>query len=192
MLDSGLQSNMIHLGTKVIETNRLVLRPFTMEDAIPMYFNWCREEEVTKFLTWKPHENPKFTVETLYGWVKSYEKKDFYHWAVVLKEMNEPIGSISVIEFNHKVDSVHIGYCLGSKWWNLGYTSEAFSGIIPFFFQEVKAKRIESRHDPNNAHSGHVMKKCGLQYEGTLRQADVNNQGLVDAAYYGLLAKDWN
>lgn len=182
---------MNHVGTKVIDTSRLVLRPFIMEDAIPAYFNWCSVEEVTTFLTWKPHTDPKFTVETVYGWVKSYTKNDFYHWAVVLKEMNQPIGSISVVEFNHKVDAVHIGYCLGEKWWNLGYTSEAFSAIIPFFFEEVGVQRIESRHDPNNPHSGKVMTKCGLQYEGTLRQADANNQGRVDAAYYGLLAEDY-
>lgn len=191
MLESEFETHMTHLGTKVIETSRLILRPFILEDAIPAYFNWCSEEEVTQFLTWKPHEDLQFTVKNLFGWVKSYEKKDFYHWAIVLKEINEPIGSISVIEFNNKVDAVHIGYCLGKKWWNKGYTSEAFSGIIPFFFEEVKVKRIESRHDPNNVHSGNVMKKCGLQYEGTLRQADVNNQGLVDATYYGLLAHDW-
>ena len=72
------------------------------------------------------------------------------------------------------------------------FRSEAFRSIIPFFFDEVKANRIESRHDPNNPHSGDVMKKCGLKYEGTLRQADWNNQGIVDTCMYGLLREEWN
>ena len=70
-------------------------------------------------------------------------------------------------------------------------TSEALARVIPFFFDVVKANRIESQHDPNNPNSGNVMRKCGLQYEGTLRQADFNNQGIVDAARYALLARDY-
>jgi ribosomal-protein-alanine N-acetyltransferase len=86
---------------------------------------------------------------------------------------------------------VHIGYALGRPWWNRGIMSEAFSKIIAFFFEEVKVNRIESQHDPNNPASGRVMVKCGLQYEGTLRQADFSNQGIVDAAMYSLLAQEY-
>lgn len=92
---------------------------------------------------------------------------------------------------DEKRDKVHIGYCIGSKWWRKGYTSEAFSRIIPFLFNEVKALRIEAQHDPNNPNSGKVMRKCGLSYEGTLRKADWNNRGIVDACIYGLLAEDY-
>ena len=53
------------------------------------------------------------------------------------------------------------------------------------------ANRIESQHDPNNPHSGNVMKKCGLVYEGTLRQADFSNKGIVDACMYSLLKEEW-
>ena len=88
-------------------------------------------------------------------------------------------------------DIVHIGYCIGSKWWHQGITTEAFSAIIPFLFEEVGVNRIESQHDPNNPHSGNVMKKCGLKYEGTLRQADYNNQGIVDACIYSLLREEY-
>jgi len=56
---------------------------------------------------------------------------------------------------------------------------------------EVKANRIEARHDPRNPNSGKVMQKCGLQYEGTLKESDINNQGICDAAWYGLLRKEY-
>lgn len=69
--------------------------------------------------------------------------------------------------------------------------SEAFNGIIPFLFEEVKVRRIESQHDPNNLNSGKVMLKCGLIFEGKLRQADWNNKGIVDACIYSLLAEDY-
>lgn len=89
------------------------------------------------------------------------------------------------------INMVHIGYCIGRNWWHQGITSEAFSGIIPFLIEEVGAERIESRHDPRNPNSGKVMQKCGLTYEGTLRKADHNNQGICDASYYGLLAEEY-
>ena len=108
-----------------------------------------------------------------------------------MKSLNESIGSISVVDQDEKTDKVHIGYCIGSKWWHMGITSEAFSAIIPFFFNEVNVNRIESQHDPNNPNSGAVMKKCGLKYEGTLRQADWSNKGIVDACMYGLLREDY-
>ena len=47
-----------------------------------------------------------------------YKNKDFYQWAIVLKEIDQPIGTISVVNMNDRLDIVHIGYCIGSKWWN--------------------------------------------------------------------------
>lgn len=96
-----------------------------------------------------------------------------------------------MVDIKENLDIVHIGYCIGSPWWHQGYTSEAFKALIPFFFEEVGVNRIESSHDPNNPNSGLVMKKCGLKYEGTLRQSDWSNQGIVDASVYGLLKEEW-
>ena len=62
--------------------------------------------------------------------------------------------------------------------------------VMDFLFHEVGYERIESRHDPKNPNSGKVMMKCGMQYEGTHRMADWNNQGICDAAYYARLRTD--
>ena len=131
------------------------------------------------------------TERVLDDWIAGYESPDFYQWAVVLKSIGEPIGTISVVDKNERLDIVHIGYCIGSKWWHMGITSEAFSAIIPFLFNEVGVNRIESQHDPNNPNSGRVMTKCGLKYEGKLRRADFSNQGIVDACMYSLLRDEY-
>ena len=182
---------MKHQGTKVIETERLILRPFVMEDADAAYLNWTSDEKVTKFLRWPTHDNIGITGRIIGEWVNGYGSPDFYQWAIVPKELGEPIGTISVVGKNDDLDILHIGYCIGSKWWHKGYTSEAFAGIIPYLFREVGANRIESQHDPENVHSGNVMKKCGMKYEGTLRQADFSNRGIVDASMYSLLREEW-
>lgn len=183
---------MRHKGTKTIDTERLLLRQFNMNDAEAMFKNWESDSKVTEFLRWPTATNISEAEQVLNEWVQGYESLDFYQWAIVLKEIGEPIGTISVVGKNEKLDMVHIGYCIGSKWWHQGYTSEAFKAIIPFFFEEVGVNRIESQHDPNNPNSGKVMKKCGLKYEGTLCQADWSNKGIVDAYMYSILKSEWN
>lgn len=182
---------MKHQGTKTIETERLLLRKFQLDDAAAMFRNWQSDDKVTKFLRWPTATDISQTHEVLHEWTQGYENPDFYQWAIVLKELGEPIGSISVVGKNEKLDMVHIGYCIGSQWWRRGITTEAFKALIPFFFQEVGVNRIESQHDPNNPNSGKVMEKCGLTYEGTLRQGDWNNQGIADACVYSLLKSQW-
>lgn len=182
---------MEHKGTIRIETKRLVLRPFKKADALAMYKNWESDSKVTRYLRWQAYENLDCVKEVLNEWLANYRKLDFYQWAIVLKELGEPVGTISVVKKNEDLNIVQIGYCIGSKWWNQGITSEAFSAIIPFFFQEVGVNRLEAQHDPNNFNSGKVMKKCGLRYEGTLRQAHKNNSGIVDACMYSLLAEEF-
>ncbi|NLN51543.1 MAG: GNAT family N-acetyltransferase [Clostridiaceae bacterium] len=182
---------MNHQGTQIIETKRLLLRPFLIADSKAAFQNWMSDQAVTKYLRWKAHSEILETEDIIKDWIMRYEKPDFYQWAIVLQEINEPIGSISVVSKNDELDLVHIGYCIGEKWWHQGIVSEAFSAIIPFLFEKVGANRIESQHDPNNPHSGKVMEKCGLKYEGTLRQADFSNQGIVDAAIYSILHEEY-
>ncbi|ADL35878.1 acetyltransferase GNAT family [Butyrivibrio proteoclasticus B316] len=181
---------MKHCGTQTIETERLILRQFKREDADSMFKNWANDEEVTKYLTWPPHGTVDVTKEILKQWVDSYKDEKYYQWAIVLKEIDEPIGSISAVGMEERINMIHIGYCIGKLWWNQGITSEALKAVIEFFFDKVEANRIESRHDVNNPHSGMVMKKCGMKYEGTLRSSDINNQGLNDSSWYAILRSD--
>lgn len=180
-----------HKGTQTIETDRLILRQAHTGDAIPMFRNWASDADVTRFLTWPAHENVDITKCVLNSWITGYDKDDFYQWLIVLKETGEPIGSISVVELNEGVEKAEIGYCIGKAWWHRGIVTESTKAVIDFLFAEVGMNRIEARHDPRNPHSGAVMKKCGMQYEGTARSADRNNQGICDAARYAILRSDW-
>lgn len=183
---------MKHLGTKNLVTDRLILRRFTIEDADAMFNNWASDPEVTKYLMWPYHKTVEISHSVLMDWTSQYNKDDYYQWAIILKENgDEPIGSIAVVRNNDTIEMVHIGYCIGRKWWKQGITSEALSALVKFFFEEVGVNRIESRHDPRNPNSGKVMMKCGLKYEGTHQEADWNNQGRCDCAMYAILAKDY-
>lgn len=172
---------MNHLGTRELATARLTLRRFEIEDAENMYYNWASDPEVTRYLTWPTHKSVEVTEHVLRDWIGRYEAKDYYQWAIELNELEQPIGSISAVKVDDQTESVEIGYCIGRDFWNKGYTTEALSEVIRFFLAEVGAGRVCARHDANNPNSGKVMEAAGMEYEGTLRKADYNNQGICDA-----------
>ncbi|MCM1333639.1 MAG: GNAT family N-acetyltransferase [Bacteroides sp.] len=175
-------------GTRIIETDRLILRRFEVSDAALMYRNWASDPEGTKFLTWKPHKDEEETRALLSEWVADYERSDCYNWIIVLKgERAEPVGSISVVRIEETTRCMTIGYCIGKAWWRREITSEALDAVIDHLFKNTDVLRIESYHDSDNPNSGGVMKKCGMKYEGTLRGHDLNNRGIVDACYYSIL-----
>ena len=182
---------MKHCGTQRLETDRLVLRRFVKDDAAAMYHNWASDKEVTKYLMWPTHSSQETSQGVTEDWVNHYSNERYYHWAIVLKNNgDEPIGDIAVVDMKENISMAHIGYCIGRTRWNKGITSEALKTVMDFLFDVVDVNRIESRHDPRNPHSGMVMKKCGMKYEGTLRRSDWNNQGLCDACYYALLKSE--
>ncbi len=179
-----------HSGTTVLETERLILRRFTLEDAEPMYQNWAHDPEVTKYLTWPPHQDVDVSEEIIDSWGSQYEKGNYYNWAIELKELGEPIGNIAVVQQNDRARQAHTGYCLGRGWWHQGIMSEALAAVIDYLFSEGYL-RIDSRHNVANPHSGDVMKKCGMRYEATLRQSGWDNSGIHDEMLYSILAEDY-
>lgn len=181
---------MRHLGTKYIETDRLILRPFAMEDAEAMFRNWASDPEVTKYLMWPTHESIDISRQVLADWVAHYPEENYYQWAIVLKSLGQPIGSIAVVHQHERTGKAEVGYCMGKAWWHRGIMTEALGAVIRFLFEEVGCNRVESCHDPNNPNSGKVMTKCGMRYEGTQRQASFNNRGLCDLSWYAILASD--
>lgn len=180
-----------HKGTVTIETERLILRRFAMEDAEAMYRNWASDDEVSKHLTWPTHTSVEISKMVLTDWTSHYPEPDFYNWAIVLKENGpEPIGNISVVGINKKVDAATMGYCMSRTHWGKGIMAEALTAVTAFLFDEVGFNRIEADHDPNNPASGRVMEKSGMRYEGTHRQAGRSNQGIIDVSRWAILKSD--
>lgn len=182
---------LIHKGTQTLETERLILRRFCLEDAQSMFDNWASDDEVTRFMTWPSHDSVEITQMVLNDWLAGYDKDDFYLWAITVKEEGiTPIGSISVVHLHDRTAKAEIGYCIGRNWWHRGIMTEALGAVMNYLFDEVGVNRIQACHDPRNPNSGKVMMKCGMKYEGTLRQWDCNNQGICDASFYALLRSE--
>ena len=178
-----------HKGTQTLHTDRLALRRVTIHDAAAMYHNWASDEEVTRYLTWPAHGSEFISAMIIDEWIKSYDRDDFYQWGIEFE--GELIGTIAVVSQSDDLEKMEIGYCIGRMWWHRGIMSEALKAVIDYLFAEVGAQRIDARHDPRNPHSGAVMRKCGMRFEGTHRLSDRNNQGICDASHYAILRDDW-
>lgn len=175
---------MNHIGTIELATERLTLRRFEPEDAEHMYYNWAGDPEVTRYMQWEAHESVEDSEAVVKEWIDAYEDKKAYIWAIELNDLEQPIGSITAVQVDDRINAVEIGYTIGHKYWNHGYTSEALAEVIRFFMDEVGASRVWATHDVRNVYSGKVMAKCGMEKEGVLRLAGFNNSGICDEAVY--------
>ena len=177
-------------GTQAIETHRLILRPFRIEDAGDMFDNWASDPEVTRFLTWPPHASMDITRKVLQDWISRYGNGSYFNWAVVWKESGRAIGSIAVVKLEEAIEAAEIGYCLSRAFWGHGIMPEALRAVIGYLFETAGLNRITAGHDVNNPNSGRVMEKAGMKREGILRGSGRNNQGICDVALYAMMRSD--
>lgn len=157
-----------------LETNRLLLRPFEMDDAEQMFNGWASDEEVTKYLTWNAHRSIDDTKAILNLWIKQYEKPERLNFGIVLKETNKLIGGIDVVGYIKGVPV--IGYTLSRKYWECGYMTEACKKLIEYLFSKGYTKiRIDALVE--NVASNKVILKCGGRfvetYEAYIESKDI-------------------
>ena len=177
-------------GTQRIETQRLILRRFRVEDAENMYHNWASDPEVTRFLTWPEHASVEVTKSLLSLWVSRYESGDYFNWAMEYKETGEVIGNISVVKLIEEIAAADMGYCMGKAYWGQGLMPEALEAVMNYLFDVVGLNRVAASHDVNNPKSGRVMDKAGMKQEGILRAAGKNNLGICDVVMHSAIRAD--
>ena len=177
-------------GTHRLETERLILRPFVIEDAEDMYRNWASDPEVTKFLTWPAHAGVDISKMVLNDWIPRYEDGRYFNWAMDYKENGQVIGNIAVVKLREDTCAADMGYCMGRAWWGKGLMPEALTAVMNYLFYTAGLNRIAACHDVNNPKSGRVMEKAGMKREGVWRQAGRNNRGLCDEVWYAMLRSD--
>ena len=146
-----------------LETDRLHLRPFIIEDAEAMFYGWANDEAVTKYLTWNPHENVEQTKGLLNLWIEQYEKPERINFAIVEKESGTLIGNIDICGYIEGVPV--IGYCLARKYWNKGYMTEVCQKVLAYLFS-IGHTAVKIDAQVENIGSNTVIKKCGGIYQG--------------------------
>ena len=177
------------IGTKTIETKRLILRKVKSTDYELVYKNWTSDHLTTRYVTWSTHESAKATKEYCDYKEKRYIGRDYcFDWIVILKETNEPIGEIEAVNVSKVYRLVEIGYCYGSAFWNKGYATEALNAVINYMFNEVDVDKVIACHISTNPASGKVMQKCNMKHDGTLPGylVDKNTNLRADQLWYSI------
>lgn len=163
-------------------TERLILRPFTEEDA-PDVFAYAKDEETVRYLTWPAH---KAESESLWAIRTFYQIPGV--WAICKKEDGRCIGCI---ELRFKEDSVDFGYVLRKDRWGQGIMTEALSAVLGEAFGHFGVKKVIGGHECGNNASGAVMRKCGMRWVAHRDAVQVMEHRRADMEYYEITDGTW-
>lgn len=173
-----------------LQTERLILREFTMEDASDVQ-RLAGDREVARTMRHIPHPYEagmvKEWISTLRPAFNAGERLTF---AMVLREEETLIGCI-ILRLNASDENAGLGYWIGKPYWGQGYCTEAARELVRYGFEDLGLHRIHANHFSENSASGEVLRKVGMSYEGT-RLEHYKRWGVYeDCVDYGLLARDW-
>lgn len=151
-----------------METNRLIIREFQMEDTAAVHL-YASNPEVARYMIWGPNteeETAEYIKRTIE--MQKQEPRYDYEFAVVLKQDGRLIGGCGI----HVSEPLQgeVGYCFNPFYWGQGYASEAAATMLKFGFLELGLHRIFATCRPENIGSAKVMQKIGMKYEGYLRE----------------------
>lgn len=148
----------------VIETNRLLLRTFTINDA-GLVYELNKDPEVTRY-TGDPVSDIKQAEQVLEKTIiPQYVLYNHGRWAVHLKHGLEFIGWCG-LKYRPERNEVDLGYRFKQSSWGKGYATEAAYACIQYGFGTLKLGRIFAAAMPGNTGSWLVLEKCGMSYIG--------------------------
>ena len=151
------------MKTPILETDRLILRPFSMEDAQDVFYGWERDEDVAKYMFWTSHNDINKTIGWLEKELSKIDADDWYRWAILSKETLDLLGT-GLIYVEEEYAKFEIAYNLGKKAWGFGYTTEAMQEVIKFAKEELGIKEIMGRHAKENPASSRIFEKLGFTH----------------------------
>ena len=176
---------MRNLGPIELETKRLFLRRFVVEDAKAMFENWASDSENVRYVTWDPHPHPQVTQASIERWLRHYQEENTYKWAICKKEdTKQVIGDISVVSQDPQKEICEVGYILGKNFWGQGIMTEALKAVLHFLLLEVGFKEVQAKYVSLNPASGRVMEKAGMHYLTTLPNAVARKGYIGDQITY--------
>lgn len=182
----------IHMGTAQLETPRLILRRYRMEDAEAIFDSWASDPVAARFWSWQPHENIGVTRNMLKIWTDEYQKAAYYHWAIVYRENQRPIGYIYLDSVDDARESAAVHYLISRSYWNRGLMTEGCGRVLEFAFEGVGFARIYSRHHRDNPASGRVMEKCGMRRTHAEYRKLEPDRLSGEYIFYEILKKDYH
>lgn len=173
----------------ILETERLLLRPWQESDAAALY-RYASSPDVGPAAGWPVHtseENSLAVIRSVFSAAETY--------AVVLKETNEAVGSIGLkmqdaSELVSASDEAELGYWIGVPYWGQGLIPEAAEEILRHGFETLGLAKIWCAHYAGNEKSLRVQEKCGFRYVRTIENVSCPLLGEVRTEIASILTRD--
>lgn len=175
----------------IFETERLVVRPFTLNDVTDVY-NCCNDYDVIKTTLGLPWPYERGMAQTwIENQVERQNNNQSYEFAICFKENpNRVIGCVSLLGVNNAAKRAELGYWVCKPLWKQGIATEAARGMLKWGFKTLGLHSVIARYFDINPASGRVMAKCGMTYVGTIRDHEVRFGKYHNVGYYEMIESD--
>ena len=154
-----------------IETERLLLRPVTLDDAEAM-FEYASDRENTRY-TFPTNQSLEETKNNI---AQFYLASPLGRWGIELKSNGQFIGTIDLHKIDPLLKKAAIGYIINQKYWNQGLMTEANRAVIELAFEKIGMNKLTALHDKDNPASGKVMEKSGMRFSHEEPYARMDNK----------------
>ena len=173
-----------------LDTERLILRPFTLADADAVTAIVSDREIAANTLS-IPHPYDRSMAEK---WLATHDdacrRGESAVFALTERESGRLVGCVGLV-IDREHGRAELGYWTAREIWGRGYGTEAAAAVVRYAFEQLDLHRVYAHHLSRNPASGSIMRKLGMRHEGTLR-GHVFKWGVhEDIELYGLLRSDY-
>lgn len=174
----------------ILETARLMLRPFGIQDAAEVQ-RLAGDRAIAAMTLNIPHPyEDGMAEEWISGHQDAFAREQGATFAVTRKADGSLVGAISLMGMV-KGHQAELGYWIGKPYWNNGFCTEAGQAVLRYAFSKLGLVRVHAYHFTRNPASGRVMRKLGLRHEGCRRQHVRKWEQCEDLEMYGILRQEW-
>jgi RimJ/RimL family protein N-acetyltransferase len=170
----------------ILKTERLTLRPFTLDDA-PVVQQLVSAREIALDTRKIPHPYPEGGAA---DWIATHEESHaenrVHHFAI---DDGGVAGAIALIMREERI--AELGYWVGVPFWGRGYATEAGRALVAHGFHSHELVRVFAYAHSRNKGSCRVLEKIGMRHEGTLRRHSLKWGEYLDLECYGVLREEW-
>jgi RimJ/RimL family protein N-acetyltransferase len=179
----------VKAGPDVLQTERLLLRPWEQRDAPALAELLDNIEFYSGTVNIPFPYGIEDALEFIGGRQRLYEEDRSAAWAVTLEAEDRLVGGIS-LELDLPGCKAEMGYWTGIPWWNTGVCSEAAQAVLDYAFDRLGLNLVEARHFTRNEASGRVMLRIGMRREAVLRQRACKDGEFLDMAVCSITAEE--
>ena len=179
---------MLHLGTRELQTERLLLRRIREEDAEELFSGFVNQKGFLYYAN-KKERSLEEERASLVGIGEKYTDDSYYNWLITLRSSGAIIGQI-ILQANDYNDSVEFSYVVDERYACRGYMTEAMDRVKKYAFEDLGVARFQGSCCVGNEASKRVMEKCGLECEGRLRKYLKLSDGLHDMFMFSAIQDD--